>query len=387
VGGPKQVSPAEFPGLIRGCLVNMVLFWIMFSLVLVGGGVILIRWQKWDWRAWPVRVAALVANERILIWDEVFRQGQSAGRFDVVKKMRLDTDGDGEEEWLMFYRYDKAGGSALAAVIYDVRGLPPVIYPYPLRQPDRDYLAESYNIKAAMKEAIKENLGDELVIQDGNRQVTIFRWVDELSPEEQPHEGPQQGYQCLGYFRGSEKAYVDPDTGWAVTLDRAAYERSQFVIRRAYKPKNGTYMEGNRLLPPEEISIDFPGEQVPSDILETPYPEKIVLAFYKTFYQNTYAEAQSHKYLTDEAVKRFKLGDYTCPGAPIPHRILVKSISYQPSLENQPVVSLAGFYEPGAEVSVKLDCISTDLITKQPVHWSGERTWTLVWRDNRWLLD
>jgi hypothetical protein len=62
---------------------------------------------------------------------------------DVADVERIDTDGDGFNEWVVFYRFDlQDGRSPVQAVVYDNdRGSPPVIFPYALRPHDRDYLS------------------------------------------------------------------------------------------------------------------------------------------------------------------------------------------------------------------------------------------------------
>ncbi len=63
---------------------------------------------------------------------------------NVVSVARHDTDGDEFNEWVVFYQFDlQPGNSPIKGVIYDNdRGNPPVIFPYELRAPGRDYLSE-----------------------------------------------------------------------------------------------------------------------------------------------------------------------------------------------------------------------------------------------------
>jgi hypothetical protein len=58
--------------------------------------------------------------------------------------IRIDTDGDNFKEWVVFYQFDLRGNSSpVKAMIYDNdRGNPPIIFPYALAPPHRDYLSE-----------------------------------------------------------------------------------------------------------------------------------------------------------------------------------------------------------------------------------------------------
>jgi hypothetical protein len=62
-----------------------------------------------------------------------------ADNMEVISVLRSDTDGDNFEEWVVFYRYDlQTGNGPIRAAVYDTdRGNPPVVFPYPLRPPDR----------------------------------------------------------------------------------------------------------------------------------------------------------------------------------------------------------------------------------------------------------
>ena len=65
-------------------------------------------------------------------------------RVNVISVNRQDTDGDDFAEWVVFYQFDLQGSnSPIYGAIYDNdRGNPPIIFPYQLRVPDRDYLSE-----------------------------------------------------------------------------------------------------------------------------------------------------------------------------------------------------------------------------------------------------
>lgn len=64
--------------------------------------------------------------------------------YRVTDVLVRDTDDDGKKEWVVFYRFDLADGrSPYASVVYDYdRGDPPVLFPYRLTPPDRNYLSE-----------------------------------------------------------------------------------------------------------------------------------------------------------------------------------------------------------------------------------------------------
>ena len=201
---------------------------------------------------------------------------------------RRDTDGDGFDEWVVFYRFDlQTGRSPIEGTIYDSdRGNPPVIFPYQLRVPGRDYLSEGA-INIGFAQIPPETMGPEEILVRGVNELSIFRFVQNTQEWESPRDNPPR-YQNIGFFRGSGGVSFNEGNGEVTVINRDLFERSQLVWRSVYAPRtldNGavvTYYESPNpplLAPPIMETIDF-FQNPPDDILNTTFPEKIVLGFY-----------------------------------------------------------------------------------------------------------
>ena len=222
----------------------------------------------------------------------------------VAQVSRTDTDGDGFEEWVVFYEYDlKGGGSPVAGVIYDNdRGVPPVVFPYLLRVPGRLFLSEFQRaVNFALQEITNEPNGPngenlpELMVFDG-RQLSLFRFNKENllanpDPAAPPNNNPVR-YEAIGAFFGSGGVRFNDDTKEVTVNDRDKFNRSQLAVRSIYELQTDglfpSYWDpvvqlGSDLIPtlapPIMETIDF-YTTAPQDIFTTRYPEKIVLGFY-----------------------------------------------------------------------------------------------------------
>jgi hypothetical protein len=211
---------------------------------------------------------------------------------DVADVERIDTDGDGFNEWVVFYRFDlQDGRSPVQAVVYDNdRGSPPVIFPYALRPPDRDYLSEG-GVSIDM-EQITSSPDSEVVVR-GDSELNIFEFRQNSEEWDFPRDAPFR-YIPIGFFKGSGGVSLGDDNRVTV-IDRNGFERSQLSIRSVYVLRETVYRVDNsrteiiesyldeldqtRLAAPVVSTIDF-YRAPPEDILGTTFPEKIVLAFY-----------------------------------------------------------------------------------------------------------
>ena len=219
----------------------------------------------------------------------------------VGQAKRLNVDGVGNKEWLVFYHIDLVGGnlagSPISAAVYrpvpvkDKR-IPPHLIPALLWLPNQGYVC-LFTCEATMEEVISEGPTlEELVIRDkrGNDTVgvAIFRWDEQLEFERGSEEDPGTGgFVPLGHFRGDTVLVVRDN----VTVIRKNFDRSDLAAREIYIPQSGHYYQKevrhvdappSKLRPPQEAEIVFalgPPEQ-PSDVK---LPEKLVLAFYQSF--------------------------------------------------------------------------------------------------------
>ncbi|MCK6628425.1 MAG: PKD domain-containing protein [Anaerolineae bacterium] len=246
---------------------------------------------------------------QLVNFDTAFAHGLPDAVSDnigVVSVMRADTDADGFEEWVVFYLFDKrARNSPIHGAVYDNdRGKPPVIFPYQLQAPDRNYLSEqqTYGPSLTIEDlALDRNGPDgadvpELIVQ-GADELTVFRFRQNSEAWEHPRDTPAR-YQPIGFFRGSGGVSINliqgaDAYGQVTVIDRNGFERSQLAIRSVYglitgPDGNQTYLDpipplggvgGPQLAAPILSTVDF-YPTPPNELFNTPFPEKLVLGFY-----------------------------------------------------------------------------------------------------------
>lgn len=297
----------------------------------------------------------------------------------VVDVERVDTDGDGDLEWLVFYRFDEVRQNGpVAALIYDVvpRGPSefPVIFPYKLRLPNNNYLAlrrPNVSLVHVVPES-GEQRRPELVLTTPT-EASFFR----INPASTSRllDDPSR-YEAIGFFRSEDGVSFNPENLEVVVTSLNGYERSRLVVRRYYRPgPTGYFVPGTTVLaPPTASKVDFPAG-IPAEILDTPYPEKIVLAFYQTLGQDN-PLPDPPAYLTPEAAELFAAGSLNY-GSPYSldqlRAAVVKELGYYPTEED----SLS------TVVTVNVVFISQ----------AGERTdaipvrWRMTRINQRWKMD
>jgi hypothetical protein len=126
------------------------------------------------------------------------------------------------------------------------------------------------------------------ILVKGSNELSIFRFRENSEAWDYPRDAPPR-YQPIGFFRGSGGVSFDEETRYVTVVDRAGFERSQLVNRSIYKLNPATDTYWDQFYPPEDLdrklaapavsTIDFL-EGAPDNILDTAFPEKIVLAFY-----------------------------------------------------------------------------------------------------------
>lgn len=205
---------------------------------------------------------------------------------------RSDTDGDGFREWIVFYYYDlQDGTNPVKGAVYDTdRGNPPVLFPYSLRPPDRDWLSEGAEVELDLVQLVnapnEQNNRDpqEIFVWGNDRNtLTIFMYQENSAQWDYPRDAPPR-YQPIGFFRGSGGVTYDNTTKRVTVQDRNGFERSQLMARSVYalNPATNTYLDPyntQRLAAPIISTVDF-FSGPPLEVLTTTYPEKVVLAFY-----------------------------------------------------------------------------------------------------------
>jgi hypothetical protein len=114
--------------------------------------------------------------------------------------------------------------------------------------------------------------------------LNIFRHIPNSFPWEFPRDDPRR-YQVIGAFRGDGGVTYDPNTKLVTVINREAFDRSQISVQTVYAldENRGSYMSvtnPERLSAPIASTVSF-AYGMPSDVLDTPYPEKLVLGFYE----------------------------------------------------------------------------------------------------------
>ncbi len=334
--------------------------------------------------------------------------------WQVVRVLRLDTNEDGDNEWVILYSFDEPGKRDFVpircAVYHLFRRDPklPVIYPYHLQAPGWTYLGEGesrtavkmgdFITKVALDDTYPPETRfakNELLIQstDGDgfvNRVSIFQWRDSSTKEFQdpneililPHEpkGRGQWYQCLGLFEGSLKVEVETDQ---VKVWERTNDRSQFAMVNTYKPTGGPggYLDENdQTVPPVSSCIDF-AFGVPQDVAQSPYPEKVVMAFLKEF---TVKPDYGSRFLTDAARQRRKGKGAWHEFANHSQQVCVKVVSYGPGNETR--ADMQAFSQGHGVIATTVQTLSEHRIQgKAPRQVNVE--WRLIKEDNTWKID
>jgi hypothetical protein len=304
----------------------------------------------------------------------------------VQSVQRLDTDGDGLKEWVIFYRFDlpptpetgrispKERFAPIAGLVYDVSECrPPSILPYALDPGDAGYLGTD-RVYAEVRDLLPKDNGTPEVIVSSQTNglvtaVSIFRWFDlTQNPCRQRYSG-QQGYRLLGTFRGDAGVEVSSD-GKVTVKKMTDYTRSQLAYQYLYLPRNReggqTYMDesGRKLAPPVRESITF-AFGPPASPRDSPYPEKSVLAFYQDLGKNNEA---ARAYLAADADPSVTETNYGL-GVPLDDLsyVVVSAVEYTPDIEREK-------NHESVEVTVRVRAVHKDNST-EPV------------REVRWLLE
>ncbi len=286
----------------------------------------------------------LGSNKGSIRFEEIFEERRE-DEMRIAETVELDVDGDGEDEWLVLYRYDPTQGeeewenTPIQGIAYDaVPCDPPLIHAWRLPFPDNDYLGEGEEITASMEDWLGSSdpheAAEELIIEAPGpaNTLSIYRFRDEIQNPCAPPDNTRQGFNLLGFFRANGRIERDETSGAITTYQRSTFERSQLAIRSVYQPRLGptgqTFLnDDGRVKAPDEQSVDFlfAPPELPTD---SPYPEKAVAAFYLALGQD---HARASSFLTDALANEFdtRLWGLDVPASQI-SRVLIYSISYNP---------------------------------------------------------
>ena len=326
---------------------------------------------------------------------------EKSPQYKVQEVDYLNTDDDSQKEWVVFYRFDLADGrSPYAGVIYDFdRGDPPVLFPYRLLPPDRDYLSEG---NVSLKQDNLVTLGEteakpipEIFVYgtagDTVTDLNIFRHVPNSLPWEFPRDEPRR-YQVIGSFRGDGGVKYDASSKMVTVLNRAGYDRSQIAVQTTYSldEARGTFMSA---ADPKQLGAPASSEVVfafgmPSDVLDTPYPEKLVLGFYKALAQKQSSTIKPEAFLTGQALIEYNRGNLLYFGFPDASvdmtKVKITQLSYAPQTEAfDASVTVLGQQPRLLTVSVDFEFPAGASVAKtpQPVQWAT------ILVNGKWKID
>lgn len=397
---------------------RLLLFQLLLLVTFALGYVFLVRVLHFNPNPTRVWISRLLMEDKFIYLGDIV-----PGLFDLNYIDRIDTDLVEEEikdEWLAFYRYDVrtpdrgAPQGPLGGAIYDYNECrPPAILSYELVPVSYDYLGEQATT-AVVEDII--NYADplsgnknypEVIINGLARGVTtdlnIFRKVGvgldchqwrewQIAHPGETFPNPFR-YENIGSFRGNEAVRRNGST--VIVVDRAGFERSQFVATRQYRPQNGSYFRPGTqiLLEPVEYSLTF-GTGAPDEVTQVYYPEKAVLAFYLNLGKDTQKLAEAQKYLSTEAQKIYDINDNpfglsmaetsVAQAREKLARVLVWEIRYHPDAQaeqshqdRQVTVVVTGVNEKG-EIDYDHSCEVTWTVIGEPK--PGAQPWGCEWR-------
>jgi len=346
------------------------------------------------------------AARQELDFNAVLADGWHIARVD-----RLDADDDEELEWVILYTYDEPDNAAFAPIqcaIYDlVRREPrlPIVYPYHLRAPGWTYLGEGVDRTKVTADDVVTNLvaptGTQLATSevivtskdaDGFvRRVSIFQWRDNvqnkhIDPQEVvilPNLTGQKGqwYECIGFFEGSQ-IEVSKDT---VTVRDRVNDRSQLARVKTYRPSGtrGYLLPDNTLKGPSSSCLDFAYNK-PENLIESPYPEKIVLAFQKQFMEESDYGARYLSARAQQARKDGRTGNWRLFQQKQVDRICVSQIEYDSQSEAQ--AQAEAFKQGIGQVSATVKT-RTEIAFPRQQPQKVDIVWGMIKTGNRWKID
>jgi hypothetical protein len=296
------------------------------------------------------------------------------GDWQHIRTYRLNANHDDRNEWVVLYRFDllNEGGEItgpITAVVYQPDGeRPPNLVAHPLHPQDKNYLCKC-KCTVTMENVLSGLEGDELIFRDEctdqTSRLTIFHWDDN-----------SQKYVPRGHFCGT-CIRINPDE---ISVLEEIQDRAQLSKCKTYYAfDNRTYYQSNNsaalVLPEKEEIVFSKGE--PEDVLRSPYPEKVVLAFYLHYSDDEKAPT----YFIEKVRGSLGQCDSGECGCLAPrHEIARVGVTYlQPETYNEPPASDV----VRATVGVKVIC--------EPREGAPEEEqfirWHLVQEDERWQLE
>ena len=366
--------------------------------------------------------ARILGGGRLVEFSEAFSTG-----FDPTVRVcavdRVDTDGDGFREWLVFYQSDPVRAknwrqpcpdkSPRQGAIYDNdRGKPAIVFPYSLTPPKEERLGEQ-GVHYETAEIIPNRSDTDSPIEEllvygqlggVNNQLTIFKFQPNTLPSDTPTDDPPR-YPILGAFKGTGGVKFDPSSSRkrVTVLDNSPFGRSQLAVKNVYELQglgvDASYMDppgSKNLAAPVSSSIDF-SFGPPEDIFTSQFPEIIVLGFFQSLDRSKDVDWKSEDFLvplpandenTDKtignATRNYRAGNLAYfflsdPQAPLNRNdisdLAVTVLQYFPEVEQNPTNSTIEGQKPQrGRVNIQIESpkISTGLMVYEMVFRNGE---------------
>lgn len=285
------------------------------------------------------------------------------------------------EEWLVLFRFDTPN-SAIRGIVYQIdKTHPPAIHPYMLDPPDRNYLCECQctpTLENVLPNPGKDDEAPELIVRDRcgsvsppTTRLTIFCW----------NEGIEE-YEPLGQFWGNR---IEVDYNEVAVTRLIPHHRAQLAMRYIYRPVGSnpaTYyiQTGEDYLPVSEQETEFVFYERPEGVLTSPYPEKVVLAFYMDYTQNDIL-----KYLREDRWRDSICADGGCGCNAPRNRIRRVGVTYLHCASERS----AGRQPCGGERGPEEAAVDVEIICERK---NGQREqakslrWQLICEDNQWKM-
>jgi hypothetical protein len=295
--------------------------------------------------------------------------------WEYVDSYYADTNNDAKNEWIVLYHFDlpneksKSSGP-IAAIVYQPNDKrPPDIIGYELLAQDGDFLCE-YECRPSMENILSGLDGEELIVSDyldGRvTRLTVFSW-----------DGNERDYIPKGHFCGHRITFGQNE----VRVEQPQAGRAQLMVHETYHPCNDNreFRQDPQGTPEICTKREFlfrEGEL--RDATLSPYPEKVVLAFY-----NHFPDTEASTYFTEEGWAKVgqcspnQCGCYSSRGEVDNVRVTELQPEYESYSQNKDASP------DQATVKVAVVCERRD------GNWESKQSmrWHLVRSADRWLLD
>jgi len=211
-----------------------------------------------------------------------------------------------------------------------------------------------------------------------DKDLNIFRYIPNSLPWESPRDAPR-AYHVIGSFYSGGRVTFEPSNNTVTVLNLEEYERSELAVKTVYAldETRGTYMSPTN---PDQLGAPVSSEVIfangmPSDILNSPFGEKLVLGFYTMLAQES-PSVVPRDFLTGQALIEYDRGNLAYFGLDTTTGdvtgIKITELSYAPIVEDfEPTVTPLGVEPQFLTVSVAFEYTTgrAENRTPSPISW------------------